>query len=79
MGCLQDSETLILYFNISLDLCVLLFWCGFFVWFIGRFFMLRGKCGLSLAIDNNTVMNFFRWTDNFLFFQLQHLQYMVLE
>lgn len=55
MSCLQDSETLILYFNISLDLCV-----GFFVWFVGFFLMLRSKCSLSLVIDNNTVMNFFR-------------------
>lgn len=79
MSCLQGSETLILYFNISLDLCVLFFWCGFFVWFVGVFSMLRSKYGLSLAIDNNMVMNFFRWTDDFLFFQLQHLLYMVLE
>lgn len=76
MSCLQDSETLILYFNISLDLCGLLwvFLIGF-----GVFFMLRTKCGLSLAIDNNTVMNFFRWTDRFLLFQLQHLLYTVPE
>lgn len=76
MSCLQDSETLILYFNISLDLCGLLwvFLIGF-----GVFLMLRTKCGLSLAIDNNTVMNFFRWTDRFLLFQLQHLLYTVPE
>lgn len=76
MSCLQRSETLILYFNISLYLCVVLVWV---VWFVGVFSMLRSKYGLSLAIDNNMVMNFFRWTDDFLFFQLQHLLYMVLE